>query len=524
VFGKYPSQQLGGGGGRYFTGSPADGYGCSVCHSGPEKFSFPVRVTGLPMNGYIPGTTSSIRLSWAEASAWSGATAAQRAALKPGVAAVLEPMTALTAEFVADDAEGAGSAGTLELPILVNDATERCVLRAGDTERELGTSIFDVARGVDPVELTDVGKEPCETGGEDEHRCIAAVKPCGSTEMQVRWTAPQRWRGPITFAVGFVAAGGKTGEPDDSDYVTELSIPIHAAVDDANEMTLASGCNVSGALSGPRAGSLFSFQGCAFWLGLSWLVLRRRPRALRVFGQRAAAIGSMSLLLSCTLCALCTSGCTDESPQFGQSNVPESVGLFEPGTRMDSGTAAPKCLDENIYMFADAGAEDGGGAKPPSYPGGKLVVSFTSTPPLGVALGAAPYDKNGTTPNYGAVWIEDPSGAYVKTLEHWKGGFSSLSLDYESRRFLCGEDVDIMAKATAQQHETHTSNWHSNTADGHVVPDGPYVLQIEVQIHEHLLRLPNVTVPFEKTRTPWQMSLPPSPPQSGLTLTYTPEK
>jgi hypothetical protein len=33
-FGKYPEEEggLGGGGGRFFTGSPADGYGCSVCH------------------------------------------------------------------------------------------------------------------------------------------------------------------------------------------------------------------------------------------------------------------------------------------------------------------------------------------------------------------------------------------------------------------------------------------------------------------------------------------------------------
>src|SRR5262245_23122316 len=38
IYGKYPSQKLGGGGGRYFTGSPADGYSCSVCHTATNDF------------------------------------------------------------------------------------------------------------------------------------------------------------------------------------------------------------------------------------------------------------------------------------------------------------------------------------------------------------------------------------------------------------------------------------------------------------------------------------------------------
>lgn len=51
----------GGGGGRYFTASYFDGYGCNVCHSGGVAPQ--VSVNGLPTN-YQPGVTYDIELSW----------------------------------------------------------------------------------------------------------------------------------------------------------------------------------------------------------------------------------------------------------------------------------------------------------------------------------------------------------------------------------------------------------------------------------------------------------------------------
>src|SRR5688572_5967785 len=44
----------GGGGGRWFSGSPAEGFGCSVCHSAaPGQREFPLYVAGLPVDsGY----------------------------------------------------------------------------------------------------------------------------------------------------------------------------------------------------------------------------------------------------------------------------------------------------------------------------------------------------------------------------------------------------------------------------------------------------------------------------------------
>jgi hypothetical protein len=53
--------ELGGSGGRYFTGSPQDGLGCSVCHSGGTVPR--VVLEGLP-TAYEPGTRAMVTVSW----------------------------------------------------------------------------------------------------------------------------------------------------------------------------------------------------------------------------------------------------------------------------------------------------------------------------------------------------------------------------------------------------------------------------------------------------------------------------
>jgi uncharacterized protein (TIGR03382 family) len=51
-----------GGGGRYFTGSPADGYTCKVCHAGGPETK--LDVVGLPLAGYKPGLRYEVVVNW----------------------------------------------------------------------------------------------------------------------------------------------------------------------------------------------------------------------------------------------------------------------------------------------------------------------------------------------------------------------------------------------------------------------------------------------------------------------------
>src|SRR5688572_24571239 len=55
------SVSQGGGGGRFFTASYFDGYGCNVCHSGGSAPK--LQVNGLPTN-YQPGVTYDVEVSW----------------------------------------------------------------------------------------------------------------------------------------------------------------------------------------------------------------------------------------------------------------------------------------------------------------------------------------------------------------------------------------------------------------------------------------------------------------------------
>lgn len=52
---------VGGGGGRHFTGAPGDGYRCSVCHLDAGEAA--LEIEGLP-DEFVPGSTYDIFLSW----------------------------------------------------------------------------------------------------------------------------------------------------------------------------------------------------------------------------------------------------------------------------------------------------------------------------------------------------------------------------------------------------------------------------------------------------------------------------
>ena len=51
-----------GGGGRFFTGTPADGFGCDVCHEGGPPVE--LQIAGLPVDGYEPGASYEITITW----------------------------------------------------------------------------------------------------------------------------------------------------------------------------------------------------------------------------------------------------------------------------------------------------------------------------------------------------------------------------------------------------------------------------------------------------------------------------
>lgn len=165
-----------------------------------------------------------------------------------------------------------------------------------------------------------------------------------------------------------------------------------------------------------------------------------------------------------------------------------------------------------------------GASTPPEQPAestgpGMLTVSFTSVGPGGRY---APR-------NCGAVWIEDESGEFVKTIERWTAirerylenwsmasggwGFSFLGGSTATNP----DQVDVVSAGTLSRHQMHMSKWNMKNVEGQVVPDGKYTVVVEVSEGNAEVG----RVDFVKGPMP-QMLKGESPVFSNMTVTYSP--
>jgi hypothetical protein len=212
---------IGGGGGRWFTGSSADGYGCDVCHtggSGPD-----LSIIGLPTDGFMPGQHYEISIAWPE-----------------------KAQLALIAEFTDEQRHGAGTV-TLPRPEATKEV-ERCALDEGG---QLPTGLFAAESG----------------------RNLFSVIDCGAKSTRFRWTAPTTAGGPVWFNLGFVASN-EDAMPG-GDGVTMVRHALHAAGAVLDTRPIAQGCSV---VIGARTarGSREGWAGFMLVAGVFGLVRSRR--------------------------------------------------------------------------------------------------------------------------------------------------------------------------------------------------------------------------------------------------------
>lgn len=260
----------GGGGGRWFTGSPAEGFGCSACHTGATgDDAYPLKIGGVPFKGYELGRTYGVTLSWPEfAARW------QQLRPDPTVAPMMgiSPAVGMLAEFVPESGQ---ASGTVEILATVTQGPQLCEKSRPNAKPRLGASLFQVRPGLDPIELeaNEDGLIHCEARQLGQ-RCIIALSSCGAHQVQVRWTPPDTGApGPIWFSAGLVASEALSGTPQD-DYVYEFSAPMvpKGSASDSYEAVL------EGAPCSVGAVGLRHSQGVGvlLLLGLCGLGLRRR--------------------------------------------------------------------------------------------------------------------------------------------------------------------------------------------------------------------------------------------------------
>ncbi len=214
--------QEGGGGGRYFTGSPADGYGCDVCHEGAE--GAPLQVTGLPLDGYQLGVSYEVTITWP----------------------IIEHMGFL-AEIADETRIGAGAIAMPRFDTMSLD--ELCSMEEG------GFPASEIIRD------------------EAEQRAFVSTVDCGARKTRFQWTAPMTRAGTVWFSAGFVVSNNDAAASGDG--VTMLSLPLTQSRTGLGTQEITAGCSVSRSRHG------WSDAACLAFLSLCGaLHARRRHRSI----------------------------------------------------------------------------------------------------------------------------------------------------------------------------------------------------------------------------------------------------
>lgn len=104
--------------------------------------------------------------------------------------------------------------------------------------------------------------------------------------------------------------------------------------------------------------------------------------------------------------------------------------------------------------------------------------------------------------NVGAIWIEDASGTFVRSLAVW----GNVRREHLVAWFASSQDdrVDAITSATVSSHHTRFIEWDRRDAHGALVPDGDYIARFEMtesNSNQGAPAGPTLSVPFS-TATP----------------------
>jgi uncharacterized protein (TIGR03790 family) len=198
------SAGAGGGGGRWFTGGPTDGFTCAVCHG---EADLPFAADGLPEAGYRPSETYVLGFDLGVSTG--------------DVSMVLE----------ITDATGAPS-GTMALlaETEIGDE-ERCrpeggMLPAGATEIQIATN-----------------------GG----RPVAITRACGARVGRLSWTAPPEGAGTVWMNAALVRGNASGTSLGDRTGELRASLPVEGA---PSPEAVVVGCSATGLGAMPALGAV----------------------------------------------------------------------------------------------------------------------------------------------------------------------------------------------------------------------------------------------------------------------------
>jgi hypothetical protein len=229
--------ELAGGGGRYFTGSPADGYSCRTCHWGGTEPA--LRVLGLPLGGYRPNTRYEVSIDWRRTG--------------KAVAAMLE----------VNDPSGR-RVGLLRVPPETElENAELCPAVRGGDPHSAATIVWVPPEGeqADYCGSDDTGEVP------DDCRQIVSLSGCGAERLRVLWTTPAEGVGSVWFAGSAVSSNNdhEVGGDGVNDFQRVLPEGVVVASNALASNTHADCTAVPGRHGTVSYWALFALAACSRW-------------------------------------------------------------------------------------------------------------------------------------------------------------------------------------------------------------------------------------------------------------------
>lgn len=111
------------------------------------------------------------------------------------------------------------------------------------------------------------------------------------------------------------------------------------------------------------------------------------------------------------------------------------------------------------------------------------IVSAQTTGTLTVRVTTSSTGGDYAPRNVVAIWVEDNSGAFVKTLLAYANARRTHLNTWQAATNAAGSEyntTDAVTGATQSGHGTRTAQWNGTNYSGTVVPDGEYRLRMEL--------------------------------------------
>jgi hypothetical protein len=105
------------------------------------------------------------------------------------------------------------------------------------------------------------------------------------------------------------------------------------------------------------------------------------------------------------------------------------------------------------------------------------AILFGQDSSLSIRLTTVTYNGQYAPRNVGAIWIEDSTGKFVKSVKVWAAARKQYLTNWQTSS--AGNTVDAVTSATITTHQTHNVTWNCTDVNKAVVANGNYRVRFE---------------------------------------------